>query len=188
MILDSLKPREKKLLIIALVIVLGFGFYYWVYQPQVNDLTNAESKLEQTVQNLKVKSAMLQRKEELEKKYQLLLDKLESRKEERFLKPGEKTQLIMDLSDIAMEANVNLISTNPKSTVKKDIYIQFPVKIKLRGEYNEIINFIEKVGNLGYLTRIDSFSISSDLVPTEEIQVSMELSSYAIDRSSGDQK
>lgn len=183
---NDLQPRERKLLVIGLIVIMGVGFYYWVYQPQTQKMVDLKQETEQIIQDLKVKSVRLQRKKELEKKYQLSLKKL-NEEHKKFLKREDKTQLIMDLSDLAEEVNIDLMSTNPGSMVKEDIYLEFPVKVKLEGKYNDIIDFARKIEELNYLVRIKNFNIISDLAPSEKTQVEIELVSYAIDRSSGDQ-
>lgn len=184
---NNLKSREKNLLVIGLILVLVVGFYYWIYQPQINKLANIEKEIKQDKQDLKVKSTMLQKKERLEKKYQILLNELKER-HKKFLTSEEKTRLIMDLSDMASEVNVNLISTNPGQVTEKNIYLQFPVKVKLEGKYNDIINFMKRIENLQYLVQIRNLNVSSDLVPADKVQVEIELVSYALAKSRGDQK
>jgi len=187
MSLNNLQPREKKLLIISLVLILGVGFYYYLYQPQVKALQQKKKQIKEGIQELKLKKIKLLRKEKVEKSYQLLQQELNKEKQ-KFLDLEDKTRLIMDLSDAAIENNLNLISTAPQPIIKEDIYFRIPVRINLSGKYSDIIAFAADIESLSYLTRVKSLNISSKLIPTNEVQAEMKLTSYALDKSSGDQQ
>lgn len=182
---SDLSSREQKLIVLGLVVVLSVGYYYYIYQPQTKRLAEVKQQIEQKVNDLRVKSKRLEKKQELEQKYELLQQVLE-KKESNFLQPGEDSKLIVDLGNLADQTGVELLSTKPGKPIKEDIYIQYPVNVSLKGTYSNIINFIEKAAELDYLTRFQKLHITSKLTPDDKVQVKIGIIGYALDKKSGD--
>ncbi|SJZ86086.1 type IV pilus inner membrane component PilO [Selenihalanaerobacter shriftii] len=182
---SNLTSREQKLLIVGLIIIMGTAFYIGIYQPQVKTLSSNQQKVKQAMKDLRLKSIMLKKRSTLEERYKKMLAKL-NQKEENFLSKNQKPKLIMDLNDLALKTNVNLVSTDPLQMDKDNIYIQFPVRVKLKGTYGNIINFLKEINNLSYLVRVKNLKLSSQLNPTNQLEVELRVASYAIVQRSGD--
>ncbi|WP_018247713.1 type IV pilus inner membrane component PilO [Orenia marismortui] len=180
MVLNKLQPREKKLLIgfIAVLLIGGFSYFYsW----QKKSLNQKELQIDNTLNKVKIESAKLKKSSVLEKKYQILLKKLNA-KQKDFLEQNQEVDFLLDLNDLALNTNVSLTNMKPGHISQQDIYLEFPVDITLKGAYGNIIKFIEEVKSLKYITRINKFNISSVAGSNNELEAKISLRSYSLDR------
>jgi Tfp pilus assembly protein PilO len=80
-----------------------------------------------------------------------------------------------------MKRNVKILSIEPKEIIQEDIYLKIPAEIRLRGTYNQIVNYIEDVKYLNYLTRIENLNVKTSN-KADYLEAKITLLSYALDR------
>ncbi|MGM0472265.1 MAG: type 4a pilus biogenesis protein PilO [Bacillota bacterium] len=182
---NNLSTREQRLIIGAVALILVTGYYFQLYQPQVKEITATEQELEQKLNQLKRSKQLLQQKEELNKKYHLLKKKLDNQ-EYIFLKPNQKSQLILDLNQITDEMKVELVTTQPQDAVKQEQYIQHPLLVTLLSDYNNLLRFFTELQKLDYIIQVAEVKITGELIEQNRIKTKLKLISYTVTESSGD--
>jgi Tfp pilus assembly protein PilO len=103
-----------------------------------------------------------------------------------------KTTLIIEtLQEITKQAKLKFSSLEPAPIKKhelketKDVFVELPVKIKLKCSYYDLVDFLEKIETAKQLMKVADLSIRDD--PTNDWEHSIEFSISAFSRGeSGD--
>jgi len=178
LILDKLQPREKKMLLVFLAIAIVGGLYY-LYTSQITLLENKLQELDSKELTLKTMSIKIAKNDQLRKEYQNLLNQLNSR-QNNFLEQGKEPDFLINLNQLSLDTGVKVLSINPGKIVQEDIYIKIPVNISLQGSYKTIIDYLEKIKNLSYLTRLENLRMISANTG-DYLEARMTLVSYSLD-------
>lgn len=148
------RPLEQKLLILAGVLVFIFLLYIWLgYLPKRKALTVQEGELkkqETKLNQLKgISSDLPKFKEEVQK--------LEDRLREALVKLPNKTEVpgfLLDISNQGKEVGLEFNLFKPKTEVRKGLYAEVPVDVKVKGSYHEIGTFFDRISTLPRIVNI----------------------------------
>lgn len=148
------RPIEQKILILVGVLVFIFLIYLWLgYLPKRKELALQEGELkkqETKLNQLKgIASDLPKFKEEVQK--------LEERLKEALVKLPNKAEIpsfLLDISNQGKEAGLEFNLFKPKSEVKKGLYAEVPVEVKVKGTYHEIGTFFDRVSKLPRIVNI----------------------------------
>lgn len=137
----KMSKREKALLIILAVGLICFLFYQYVYAPQFkryqklkSDLGAAKIQLEQ---DRKTVAALPQERERLE-----FARKRFNRAREPFYTKMQDGGAVIDLGLAAISWNVSITSFQPQKIINKDLYLELPVQVTLRGPYHGVLMYL----------------------------------------------
>ncbi len=148
------RPAEQKLLILAGILVFIFLIYIWLgYLPKRKILAVQEGELkkhETKLNQLKgIASDLPKFKEEVQK--------LEDRLKEALVKLPNKSEIpafLLDISNQGKEVGLEFNQFKPKSEVRKGLYAEVPVDVKVKGTYHEIGTFFDRVSKLPRIVNI----------------------------------
>jgi type IV pilus assembly protein PilO len=77
----------------------------------------------------------------------------------QLIKPNELSDLLNEILKIGTANNLQFDLFNPGEKIKEQDYIQVPIKVVVKGNYDQIANFISQLANMKWLVGIDSFII-----------------------------
>jgi type IV pilus assembly protein PilO len=151
----------KKILILAALMVLIWGLYfYMIYLPQSEVLNkrNAElTKLETQLQQLKIVALDVKRFQseaaKLREELQLAITQLPTSK--------EIPSLLASVSNLGKESRLEFLLFRPTPEVNREFYAEIPVEIRVRGIFNDVALFFDKVGKLPRIVNINGVSMDS---------------------------
>ncbi len=178
-------PWYGQLIVFLIIGAMIFGVYYKMYySPNIGKIERLEKRrdsLEKEVRMLRKSKAEIEklkrRSVELEKKLKKLKKILPDRK--------EIADILRKIQERAKGCNLTVLSFVPKGEVKKsitvekrvidertgkqkivrevvkDVYAEWPISIKLRGNYNNLGVFFTHITGLSRLFVISSFKISA---------------------------
>jgi type IV pilus assembly protein PilO len=152
-------PTSKKILILGLMIVALAGVYvYAAYLPKYEYLDKKKTEmgaLETQVRELRTVAANMKRFQaeaaKLREELQLAIAQLPTSK--------EIPSLLATISNLGKEAGLEFILFRPIPEVNKEFYAEIPVEIKVRGTYNDVAVFFDKVGKLPRIVNITGVSM-----------------------------
>ncbi|WP_248627417.1 type 4a pilus biogenesis protein PilO [Natroniella acetigena] len=173
----ELTTREKKLLIILMVVSIVAGTYHFFYAPQWEERAELEAKLEESLQDLELSSFELRQVRLLREE----IEQLEGLQGEgvKFLEVGERNRVIVDLDEAALAAGAELLSISPAVNREEEEYIQYPINLVLNGDYSNLLDFIKEVSSFDYLVQINNLDISSLAALSRELNFEIEILGYA---------
>ena len=141
-------PQSVKIFFTALLFgfVLLVGLYFFVsdQQDSLNTLAGKENQLKQEFSTKQAKSvnleALQQQLDEMQDMLRQLLRQLPSK--------TEMPELLIDISQTALSAGLQVDSFVPQPEVPKDFYAEKPIQLKMVGTYHQFGAFISGVASL----------------------------------------
>ncbi len=157
--LANLSVREKTLLAVVLVILVGGGFYLWLYEPiqaEIRTLENEISIIERNISRARISSRQLP---QLREEYQEL-----ERELERFqiLIPTEEqvSEFLRDLEGLARNLDLKLKTFRPGGMTPRDEYGEVAFRLNLSGRFQNVILFLTALEEFKRIVNIRDISMS----------------------------
>ncbi len=148
------KPFQARLLILAVIIaVLAGAFYYFLLEPKRSEIKSLQTTL--------------QKREKLKNEYENIareLPKFEAenkRLQNEFKQAAKKlpvkkeiATLIDSIYSAVNASGLKPIAFTPKKEVQKEVYIEIPISLNVRGSYFELANFFDRIAKLPRIVNI----------------------------------
>jgi len=153
------KSFQARLLILAVIIaVLAGAFYYFLLEPKQSEIKSLQTTL--------------QKREKLRNEYENIareLPKFEAenkRLENEFKQAAKKlpvkkeiATLIDSIYSAVNASGLKPIAFTPKKEVQKEVYIEIPISLNVRGSYFELANFFDRIAKLPRIVNIRNLSL-----------------------------
>lgn len=154
-------PFRIAVIVIAFVLVVGLGVYFFVIEdraPRLANLENEEQNLRLSFENKQRKAANYDayraQLRQMEQSFGTMLRQL----------PGETEipSLIVDISQTGLAAGLQERLFQPQPEIPRDFYAEKPIRIILSGGYHEIATFVSGVAALPRIVTLHDIKISPD--------------------------
>lgn len=153
------KSFQARLLILAVIIaVLAGAFYYFLLEPKQSEIKSLQTTL--------------QKREKLRNEYENIareLPKFEAenkRLQNEFKQAAKKlpvkkeiATLIDSIYSAVNASGLKPIAFTPKKEVQKEVYIEIPISLNVRGSYFELANFFDRIAKLPRIVNIRNLSL-----------------------------
>ena len=153
--------RAKIGLLAGVVIVLSGVYWYFVWSPKAEQLKAARGNLERLQKKLNEYESIAR---ELPK-FELEFKRLNREFEIASLKlPQEKEipALIDGVYAQVSASGLEPINFVPKKEVKKDIYSEIPIQMKVAGSYAQLANFFDRISTLPRIVNVRDLILMRD--------------------------
>ncbi len=153
--LSSLSRSTQWILFALVVVAIGAGFYFGVLRSQLEDrgqLREEVANLEKSVEQISAVAAQLER-------FKKELAELEKRLTElRSILPSEKEtpQVLRSAQEMAASSALKITRFNPQPVVPRPFYSDWPIAIEVKGSYNGLGGFFEKVSRARRIINVDN--------------------------------
>jgi type IV pilus assembly protein PilO len=154
-------PRTKIAILAGIVIVLSGVYWYFFWSPKAEELKAARGNLQRLQKKLDEYESIAR---ELPK-FELEFKRLNREFEIASLKlPKEKEipTLIDGVYSQVSASGLEPINFVPKKEVKKDIYSEIPIQMKVAGSYAQLANFFERISTLPRIVNVRDLSLKRD--------------------------
>ena len=135
--------------------------WYWIYQkPRNEQLSSLNSKNEKLRVQLQQAVAVKTKYEQ----YQKDLEEIDTRLLAlQAVLPTEKeaAAFLRTVQDMASSSNLKINLFRPKTLVSRDFYYDWPVEVKLEGNYHGLGRFFEKISQATRIVDVPTISISN---------------------------
>jgi type IV pilus assembly protein PilO len=151
-------PFRAAAVAVVFVAVLAFGIYMFVIQQEMPLLEAAqkeETDLRATFEDRQRKAANFDayraQLDEIQRDFGAMLRQL----------PGktEVPSLIVDISQTATGAGLEEALFQPSNEIPKDFYAELPIRLRYRGSYHELGNFVSGIAALPRIVTLHDISI-----------------------------
>jgi type IV pilus assembly protein PilO len=193
-------PTSRKIIILVVLIAVVVGlFFYLIYWPNLDVLKKKKAEvevLERQVRELRTVAANMKRFQaeaaKLREELQVAIMQLPTSK--------EIPSLLSNISQLGKDSGLEFLLFKPIGEVNKEFYAEIPVEIRVKGTYNNVAVFFDKVGKLPRIVNISEVSMDTakEVLGRWEINTSCtattfkfidkEPSELAKDKKSGEQK
>jgi len=169
----KLPTYQRVLILVVIVCLLVAGFYFLLYQGQLEEYARQEEKLKKVttklVENRRIAANLPMFKAEYEKlKSQLdkALTELPDKK--------EIPSLLTNIGALARQQGLDVLRFKPSKEVVKGFYAEVPVELKLTGAYHDVAMFFDSVGNLPRIVNIDGLKMAGAKVVDDRTSLSID--------------
>ncbi|MBW1897054.1 MAG: type 4a pilus biogenesis protein PilO [Deltaproteobacteria bacterium] len=151
--------RAYRILICAAVFLsMGAGFYYLLYKPQLEKLTDLKQKYAGLQTKLAGARAAAANLEDFQKEYDKA--QLDFKIALRLL-PDKKEipTLLESVSKSGTDSGLEVLLFQPKSEELADFYAKIPVAVEVRGGFHNLAMFFDRIGKLPRIVNVPVFNI-----------------------------
>lgn len=134
------------ILVVIVVAILGLSYYLFI-GDQRTDLERAEGRelqLRDEFEGKQQRAANLQayenQLEEMERMFASLLERLPS--------SAEIPSLLVDISQTGLQAGLEIELFEPRGENRRDFYAEVPIRLRVRGGYEDLAEFVSGVSAL----------------------------------------
>lgn len=149
---------QRVIALIILMVLLGGGFVMFVYQPEAERITRAESTLQDLEQKKQELALRNERKARIQAKIAALEQELLIVKE-KLPESAEIPSLLQRIYNQANTAGLEIRNFKPMGPQQKPYYTEIPVSMELVGTYDELANFFYYVGRMTRIVNVKDLDI-----------------------------
>ena len=170
------KPPQVRIIILLVIVAILSGlFWYFYWQPKSQELKRLESNLQKRT---KLKNEYENIARELPK-FQAEFDRLSREFQEASKKLPVNKEIPALIDSIYSSINASglrPISFDPKREVQKDVYIEIPIALDVRGSYFELANFFDRISKLPRIVNIRDLNLTRAKTSGNEVELSAKFS------------
>jgi len=152
---------SRKILILGILVAVMVGLYIYLgYLPKQEDLKKKKvemAALEGQVRELRIVAANMKRFQaeaaKLREELKVAITQLPTSK--------EIPSLLSNISQLGKDSGLEFLLFKPAGEVSKDFYAEIPVEIRVRGTYNNVALFFDKVGKLPRIVNISEVGMDN---------------------------
>jgi len=156
----NLPAYQRALIVVVLMVAIGAGFYFLLYQGQVEEYDRLASRKESALVQLKKNQRIAARLDVYKEEYAKLEQKLKDALGELPLKK-EIPSLLTSIADLAKAQGLDVVRFKPKGESPKGFYAEVPVELKLSGSYHQSALFFDAVGKMQRIVNIKNLKMSN---------------------------
>ncbi len=156
--INSKSFQARILILLVIIAVLAGAFYYFLLEPKRSEIKSLQTTL--------------QKREKLRNEYENIareLPKFEAenkRLQNEFKQAAKKlpvkkeiATLIDSIYSAVNASGLKPIAFTPKKEVQKEVYIEIPISLNVRGSYFELANFFDRIAKLPRIVNIRNMSL-----------------------------
>jgi len=164
----NLRMIHRVIIFVGTVVLLIGIFIFLIYIPKTGDITALKSNidtLEREINLAKIRTKNLKKLEaeenDVKEKLNLALKLLPT--------TSEIPSLLKNITKLGNDSNLEFLLFSPEKEVSKELYVEIPVSVEVKGNYHNVAQFFDKVGKLDRIVNV----IDINMVPVEEYSTSL---------------
>ena len=181
--LDALRPliplplATKVAGLVAVLVLIGVGYYTAVWTPLQEAIANEKIQVEhQRVvlrKNQRLASNIPKKKEEykqLQKQLKIALNMLP--------KKSQIPDLLEGVTWAGKDSGLNFTTFKPASESVKSIYAEVPVSLDVTGSFRQLLTFLKRVGEMPRIVDIKNLSLTVDTQSSGALKIKGQAVTY----------
>jgi len=169
----NLPAYQRVLIVVLLVVAVGVGFYFGVYQGQVAEYEKLVKKRDSVQSKFQKNQRIASKLDVYKKEYAKLEEQLQLALGELPLKK-EIPSLLTKIGELARNQGLDILRFQPRGEKKKDFYAEVPVELKLTGTYHQAALFFDSVGSMERIVNIKNLKLGDAKAKGGETKLSID--------------
>jgi type IV pilus assembly protein PilO len=164
--LEGIPSLYRWLAIPGLVVLMAVLYWYFLYQPYVEEMEALHEKItdkQQTVEKHRLIAAKLDtfkaQVSDLEAKLHALLRELPESREI----PG----MIRQISDVGVRTGLQISLIKPQPEQRKEFYAEIPIQVRVKGQYHAVGRFLDDLAHLERIISVNGIQIEATSQETQ---------------------
>jgi type IV pilus assembly protein PilO len=148
-------------ILIGIIVFICGVYWYFFWSPKAEELSRARNELQKERAKLNEYEAIAKELPRFEQEF----NRLNKEFEEAVSKLPEEKEIPSLIDSIYAAVSASGLESNtfaPKGEVKKDIYAEIPVDMKVYGSYYDLANFFDKISKLPRIVNIRNLNLSQE--------------------------
>ena len=154
----NLPAYQRVLILLVIIACLGAGFYFLIYQSQIDQHASLLKKRDSVDAELKKNQKIANNLEVYRAEYEKLQIQLEEALGELPLEK-EIPSLLTGIGNLAKDEGLDILRFKPTNEVPKGFYAEVPVELKLTGSYHQAAAFFDAVSKMERIVNIQGLSL-----------------------------
>ncbi len=154
---------QRASVLIAIIGLVIVGFYFGLYQGQLEEMASLERRLDvatsKLAENQRIAANLPMFRAEYERLQAQLNEALSELPDKK-----ELPKLLRAVGELAREQGLEVLKFKPAPEVTKGFYAEVPVDLQLRGSYHDVALFFDAVSNLPRIVNIDKLKMGQPKV------------------------
>lgn len=156
---EAIPLKNKVAGLVFACALIGGLFFYFMYLPKQKELGTLETQLANVQRQYNEKKAIADNLQTFQEEVRRLNEKL-AQALTKLPNTAEIDRILIDLPNLAKEEELTVVNFKPGKEVLKGFYAEVPLTLSLRGSYNKLAKFYEKVGRLNRIISIDETALA----------------------------
>lgn len=154
----NLPSYQRALVVLIIMAILSAGFYYLLYQSQLDQHANLITKRNAVQVKLQKNQKIANNLAVYRAEYEKILVTLNKALGELPLKK-EIPSLLTSIGDLAKEKGLEILRFKPSGETVKGFYAEVPVTLKLAGSYHQAAAFFDAVSKMERIVNIQGLTL-----------------------------
>jgi len=154
----NLPSYQRALVVLIIMAILSAGFYYLLYQSQLDQHANLITKRNAAQVKLQKNQKIANNLAVYRAEYEKILVTLNKALGELPLKK-EIPSLLTSIGDLAKEKGLEILRFKPSGETVKGFYAEVPVTLKLAGSYHQAAAFFDAVSKMERIVNIQGLTL-----------------------------
>ena len=159
--LDRQSVNVKLGILFVIILIICGVYWYFFWSPKSEELTRARNVLQKERAKLNEYESIAQELPKFEQEFK----KLDREFKEAASKLPEEKEIPSLIDGVYAEVSASGLESNtfaPKAEVKKDIYAEIPIDMKVYGSYYDLANFFNRVSKLPRIVNIRDLNLTQE--------------------------
>lgn len=151
-------PQQQQILLAVLAVGGLLALWNWIIRPMGGRVEELEAHIKELTVEVEKGQEIEAQLPQFQKEVQELEEEL-AQKKEALPDQKETAEIVRRVEELAVESNLDIRSFTPQATVNKDFYEDWPIRISLEGNYNNLGLFFQKVAQFRRIINVDDIQI-----------------------------
>ncbi|MBW1691740.1 MAG: type 4a pilus biogenesis protein PilO [Deltaproteobacteria bacterium] len=164
----GLKMIHRIIIFVGTVVVLVAAFVFLVYLPKTDEIKNLKADIEQLEGQIRLAAIRTKNLKKLESDLAGIEEDLKFAL--RLLPTSsEIPSLLKNITKLGNESNLDFLLFSPLKEIPKELYVEIPVSVEVRGNYHDVAQFFDKVGKLDRIVNV----VDITMIPVKEFETNL---------------
>jgi len=156
--IDQLSSQAKFIIFVAVIVVICGVYWHYFWGPKQKEIRVLKVQIQRDEKLLNEYRLIAQELPEFERQFKLLTAQFEAASR-RLPTQKEIPGLIDSIYGAVNETGLEPSTFTPKGEIKRDIYAEIPVQMKVFGTYRALSKFFDRVSRLSRIVNITDLQL-----------------------------
>jgi len=174
--------RKTKIIFVVAIVAIVVLYYQFLWVPLSRRLNVVREEYQGVSTELRKTEAVAARLEEVQARYDRLLNRWEGAK---VMLPKEKEipSLLEGITTAGMRSGIKFDLFEPQALLPRGIYSEVPIKVSIAGNFHEVASFLSAVGNLPRIVNVADLQLREG--KERKLSVDLRAITYVITEGGG---
>lgn len=150
------------------VVLLMAAFVFLVYLPKTDEMKRLKTEIEQLDGQIRLATIRAKNVKKLEADLAAVEEDLKFAL--RLLPTtSEIPSLLKNITKLGNDSNLEFLLFSPLKEVSKELYVEIPVSVEVRGNYHDVAQFFDKVGKIDRIVNV----VDINMIPVKEYDTNL---------------